>query len=237
MLDLLIKEPFLGFQNEALKFLKSLTNQKNNNKLWFDKHRGTYEIFLKQPMRSLIDTLSAEIYKIDPDIVVNYKSIFRINRDIRFSKNKMPYKNLYSAAFAFDRVKTAEIPQFYFHFDPNEFIFAAGQYSMDINNLKKIRFAVKNNFKEYKSIVTNKNFIKAYGKVHGESLTKLPKGFENLDINKSGSLLIDSLKLKQFYVHKSYKPEVVLSDKLAEIIIDNMKLTYDFTKFLNTSTK
>ena len=116
MLDELVKEPFLGFQPEALKFLKSLSNPKNNNKIWFDKHRETYETYLKQPMKDLIDTLSIEINKSYPDIVVNYKSIFRINRDIRFSKNKMPYKNHYSAAFAFGKIKSAEIPQFYFHF-------------------------------------------------------------------------------------------------------------------------
>ena len=92
MLGELIKEPFLGFQKEALKFLKDLSNDKNNNKVWFDKNRETYEIYLKKPMRDLIDTLAIEINKIDPDIVVNYKSIFRINRDIRFQKIKCPTK-------------------------------------------------------------------------------------------------------------------------------------------------
>ena len=237
MLGELIKEPFLGFQKEALKFLKDLSNDKNNNKIWFDKHREIYEIFLKKPMRDLIDTLSIEINKIDPDIVVNYKSIFRINRDIRFSKNKMPYKNLYSAAFAFGRVKSAEIPQFYFHFDPNEFIFASGQYSMDPDNLKKIRAAIYRKFKEYKSIVTKKQFTDFYKEVSGEELTKLPKGYENTDIEKSDKLLIQALKMKQFYVFKNYNPDVILNEKLADIIIDNIKRSYDFNKFLYLAVK
>lgn len=237
MLGELIKEPFLGFQKEALKFLKDLSNDKNNNKIWFDKNREIYEIYLKKPMRDLIDTLAIEINKIDPDIVVNYKSIFRINRDIRFSKNKMPYKNLYSAAFAFGRIKSAEIPQFYFHFDPNEFIFASGQYSMDPVNLKKIKTAIYSKFKEYKSIVTNKKFTSVYKGVAGETMIKLPKGYENIDIEKSDKLLISSLKMKQFYVFKSYKSEVVLNEKLADIIIENIKITYDFNKFLYLATK
>lgn len=237
MLGELIKEPFLGFQKESLIFLKNLSNDKNNNKVWFDKNRETYEIYLKKPMRDLVDTLAIEINKIDPDIVVNYKSIFRINRDIRFSKNKMPYKNLYSAAFAFGRIKSAEIPQFYFHFDPNEFIFASGQYSMDPDNLKKIRAAIYGKFKEYKSIITKKQFTNTYKEVSGESLTKFPKGYENIDIEKNDKLLISSLKMKQYYVFKSYEAGVVLNENLADLIIENIKITYDFNKFLYLAIK
>ncbi|MDQ3019730.1 MAG: DUF2461 domain-containing protein [Bacteroidota bacterium] len=237
MLDKLIKEPFLGFQPEALKFLKALTNPKNNNKLWFDEHRDKYENYLKQPMRGLIDTLAVEVNKIDPDIVINYKSIFRINRDVRFSKNKAPYKNLYSAAFAFERVKSSEIPQFYFHFDPKQFIFASGQYSMDSDYLKKIRSAISKDFKTYKSLITKKNFVKTYGKVEGEVLSNLPRGFDNLDINKCDPVLIQSLKMKQFYVGKTYKPEVILSEEVVDIITENIKQSYDFTKFLHDATK
>lgn len=237
MLDQLIKEPFLGFQSEALKFLKDLSNPKNNNKIWFDKHRDIYETFLKQPMRALIDTLAAEINKIDPDIVVNYKSIFRINRDIRFSKNKTPYKNYYSAAFAFGKIKSSEVPQFYFHFTPDEFIFAGGQYSMDTDYIKKIRTSIYKNFKQYKSIITNKKFVKEFGKVQGESLSKLPKGYDNLDADKSDPLLINSLKMKQYYVFKNYKPEIILTEKVVDVVISNIEQMYDFTKFLDNATK
>mgnify|MGYP003545529061 CR=1 FL=1 len=97
-------------------------------------------------MRELIDTLGIEINKIDSDIVVNYKSIFRINRDIRFSKDKAPYKSHYAAAFTFGSIKSAEIPQFYFHFNSKEFIFATGQYSMDNDYLKKIRKEIHSDF-------------------------------------------------------------------------------------------
>ncbi len=237
MLDQLIKEPFPGFEPKALKFLKSLSNPKNNNKDWFDKNRDTYEEYVKQPMKDLIDNLAIEISKIDKNIIVSYKSIFRINRDIRFSKNKTPYKNYSSAAFAFDRIKSSEIPQFYFHFTPTEFIIAGGQYSSDTDYLKKIRTSIAKNFKEYKSIVTNKKFVKNFGKVSGESLSTMPRGYENPDIKKTDPLLIETLKKKQFYVWKNYKPEVILNEKLVDIIVDNTELMYDFTKFLHNATK
>ncbi|MEO8447008.1 MAG: DUF2461 domain-containing protein [bacterium] len=237
MLDQLISEPFLGFEPEALKFFKSLSNPKYNNKEWFDKNRDTYESFIKEPMKHLIDSLAPEISKIDKNIVVNYKSIFRINRDIRFSKVKTPYKNFSSAAFCFDTIKSAELPHFYFHFSPEEFIFAGGQYSRDPDFLKKIRAAINKNFKEYKSIVMNKKFVKAFGKVQGESLSKLPRGYENIVPEKSDPLLAASLKLKQFYVFTTCKPDVVLDENLIDMIVDNIKLTYDFTKFLHLAIK
>lgn len=237
MLDQLIKEPFPGFDPKALKFLKQLSSPKYNNKEWFDKNRHTYEEYVKQPMRDLIDNLAVEIGKIDRNIIVSYKSIFRINRDIRFSKIKTPYKNYSSAAFAFDRIKSSEIPQFYFHFGPSEFIVAGGQYSSDPEYIKKIRAAVCKNFNEFKSIITDKKFLKAYKGIEGQSLTSMPRGYDNIDIKKADPLLIDTLKKKQFYVWVNYKPEKVLSGKIVDIILENIELMYDFMKFLHKATK
>ena len=211
MLSDLLNQPFPGFEKKALKFLKALSVSDNNNKKWFDEHRNEYEMYLKLPMRNLIDTLSSEIRKIDPDIVVNYKSIFRINRDVRFSKDKKPYKTHYAAAFAFEKVKSSEIPQFYFHFSAEEFIFAAGQYT--------------------------KSFLNNFGSIKGESLSKLPKGFENPVQVASDPLLIKLLMMKQFYVFKEYNPDVILSEELPDLIVENIKLSYDFTEYLDKVSK
>ncbi|MBS1518719.1 MAG: DUF2461 domain-containing protein [Bacteroidetes bacterium] len=237
MLDKIIKEPFFGFDRKALQFLKSLSIKKNNNKEWFDKNRNIYEDFLKKPMKELIDVLAPEINKIDKEIVVNYKSIFRINRDIRFSKDKTPYKTQYSAAFAFGRVKTSEVPQFYFHFSHSEFLFAAGQYSMDPVFLKKIRTFIFNNFKEYKKITSGKLLRKDFGEVQGESLVKLPKDFDREITESRDAELEKTLRLKQFYVFNTMDPEVILNENFPEIIINNIRITYDFNKFLYNATK
>lgn len=239
VLDNIIKLPFFGFDKKALQFLKALKSGKNNNKEWFDKNRSTYENYIKAPMKDLIDVLAAEIKKIDPDIVVNYKSIFRINRDIRFSKNKTPYKTHYSAAFAFGKVKSSEVPQFYFHFSPDEFVFAAGQYSMDPDMLKKIRAYIFNNFDEYKKITGNKTFIKNFGEVEGETLANLPKGFDKeiIDsIDKKDKLLEKILKMKQYYVFRNSSPDIILDERITDAIINDIKMTYDFTKYLHQAT-
>lgn len=237
MLNDLIKEPFMGFDKKAFTFLRALKDPKKNNKEWFDANRETYEEYLKKPMRDLIDYLAVEIRKIDPDIVVNYKSIFRINRDIRFSADKRPYKTYLSAAFAFDRVKSSEIPQFYFHFSPEEFITAGGQYSSDTHMLKKIRKGIYKDFEKYEKIITDKNFKKEYKKVEGHSLTKLPKEYAHLAKTDTNPKLLDTLKMKQFYVWKGFDPKQALDTGLTETVIKHIKLQYDFTKFLHEITK
>ncbi|MFA5405283.1 MAG: DUF2461 domain-containing protein [Ignavibacteria bacterium] len=233
MLDSLIKEPFLGFSKGSLAFLKKLEDKKFNNKIWFDKNRDSYEKFVKLPMRMLIDDLAGDLYKIDSSIVVNYKSIFRINRDIRFSKDKTPYKTITSASFCFNTIKKPELPQFYFHLSPDEFLVAGGQYSMDTDKLKKIRIYIYENFDYFKKIISIKSFAKEYIQVSGEKLSNLPRGYDRLKLESKNNLLIELMKMKQFYVCKTYNPEVALNPELVNLITYNFNLMYDFTKFLN----
>lgn len=237
MLGDLLTQPFPGFGKTALNFLKKLSVSTNNNRNWFNEHRDEYEMYLKSPMRNLIDTLSLKINKIDPDIVVNYKSIFRINRDTRFAKDKRPYKTHFAGAFAFEKVKSSEVPQFYFHFSPAEFIFAAGQYSMDTDYLKKIRRIIFSDFDRFRSIISAKAFVKNFGDVQGESLTRLPKGFENPGQVTTDPLLVKLIKMKQYYVSKTYQPEVILTEDLPDLIAENIKISCDFTKYLHNVSK
>ncbi len=237
MLDNLIKEPFLGFSKESLDFLKKLENKNCNNKNWFDKNRDYYEKYIKSPMRALIDNLAVELFKIDYSIVINYNSIFRINRDIRFSKDKTPYKTMTSASFCFNTIKKPELPMFYFHLSPSEFLFAAGQYSSDPDKIKKIRKHIFNNFDYFKKIITEKHFIKSYKKIFGDKLINLPRGYEFLKSSNKNELIIELLKMKQYYVYKTYKPEIAFNTEIINLIIYNIKLTYDFTKFLNNALK
>jgi len=237
MLNDLIKEPFMGFDKKAFTFLRALKDPKKNNKEWFDANRDTYEEYLKKPMRDLIDYLAVEIRKIDPDIVVNYKSIFRINRDIRFSKDKSPYKTKLSAAFAFGRVKSSEIPQFYFHFGPDDFVIASGQYSSDPQMLKKIRKGIYQNFDRYLEIISDKKFKKEYSIIDGDTLTRLPKEYSNLEKSGADIRLMEALKMKQWYVWKDVDKKLTLDNRMTDIIIDQIKLSYDFTKFLHEISK
>ena len=188
-------------------------------------------------MRALMDSLTGELFKIDPSIVVSYKSIFRINRDIRFSKDKQPYKTMSSASFCFDMIKKPEIPQFYFHFSPDEFLFAGGQYSLDPDKLKRIRKRIVSEYDYFKKIISEKKFAVHYGKICGDKLSKLPRGYENIKSGKNHEALSEILKMKQFYVFKTYNPDVIFSPKLVNLIVSNIGISYDFTKFLSDAIK
>lgn len=233
MLDNFISEPFLGFTKESLEFFAKLKNNKYNNKTWFDLNRNIYEDFIKSPMRSLLDTITPELQKYDSRIVVSYKSIFRINRDIRFKKDKTPYKNHYGAAFTYDKIKTPEVPQFYFHLSSDEFLFASGQYSTDNAIIKNIRCRIYKDKDEFLSIIQNSIFKKNFGEVKGDKLLKIPAEYRNKEI----AGISEFLKMKQFYVFRTYNPEVSLSGDLADIIIENIKFTGEFNKFLYDSLK
>jgi uncharacterized protein (DUF2461 family) len=116
-------------------------------------------------------------------------------------------------------------------------LIAGGQYSTDPPKLKKIRKEIFDHYKIYKKIITDKKFVKEYKKVSGERNTRLPKGYEAIDANKVDKILIDSLKMKQFYVDDHYEPNVIFDATLIELITKNIKLMYDFIKFLHNAVK
>lgn len=234
MLDNFISEPFLGFDKESIDFLGKLKNKRYNNKVWFDKNRNIYEDFLKIPMRSLLDNLNSEILKFEPRIVITSKSVFRINRDIRFKKDKTPYKFNYSAAFTYDVIKKPEIPQFYFHLSPDEFLFAAGQYSSDSTVIKSIRNRICKDEEYFFDIINDNTFKKTFSTINGNRLVKVPSEFKS---NKYSDDINPFLKMKQFYVFKTYPPEIALSNELTELIIKNVRITNNFNKFLYDSIK
>jgi len=229
MLNELIKEPFLGFDVEALNFLGKLKNKKFNNKIWFDKNRSTYELYLKNPMRKLVNDLSLDLKNIDEDMFISEKSIFRINRDIRFSKDKTPYKTNYAAGYSYGSIRKTDTSHFYFHITKDEFLFAAGQYSKDPLSIKRIRNKIFKNFDEFMGIINEKSFITSFNKIYGDSLVNLPKEYSGKNINEE---MVPFLKLKQFYVYRTYDPKIILTGEIKDIILKNTAITNNFNKFL-----
>lgn len=232
MLNDFIKDPFLGFDERSVDFLGKLKNKKYNNKKWFDKNRESYELHVKLPMRLLVDSLAQELKNIDERIFISYKSIMRINRDIRFKKDKTPYKTIYAAAFTYDRIKSPEIPLFYIHLSSDEFLFAAGQYSTDNGIIKKIRKHIYNDFDNFLSIVTDDDLIGDFGSLHGESLQRLPREYSGLTLDGE---MEKYLKMKQFYVEKYFSPDVAFDPGLTDMIVHCVRSTNKLNKFFYDS--
>src|SRR5271169_89854 len=209
-IDQFVVPPFVGFPREGITFLRRL--KKNNNRDWFAKHKKEYEEFVKLPMQSLIVMLQGPMMTIAPEFEFNPKrSLFRIYRDTRFSKDKTPYKTHVSAIFH-PKGHWEESAGYYLHIEPGEIYLGGGIYMPDGIQLKKIRTAIATRANEFLAIVENKHFKNRFGILEGSKLQRNPQGF------RPDHPLIEWLKYKQFYAGVSWKTDVCFSPKFADTV-------------------
>jgi uncharacterized protein (TIGR02453 family) len=209
-----ILPPFTGFPPEGLTFLRRL--KKNNNRPWFQKHKQEYEELLLLPMRSLIATLAAEMAGVAPEIEFNpRRSIFRIYRDVRFSKNKDPYKTNIAAVFKWRGMKGAtEAPGLYLGIELEEIYIGGGVYLPSGDQLKAFRRSMAERPEDFLSVVNNRNFRRRFGGIEGERLQRVPAGFP------PDHPMREHLKHKQFYAGVELKPDACLHPRFVRQAVD-----------------
>ncbi|NQU84751.1 MAG: DUF2461 domain-containing protein [Mariniphaga sp.] len=158
-----------------LKFLSGLN--KNNNREWFNDNRKQYEES-RDKMLFYTEVFINEIRKFDADIpVVNPKEcLFRIFRDVRFSKDKRPYK-INMGSFIAKGGRKSMRAGYYFHIEPDGNFVGGGIYMPPAKPLKAIRTSIFENPDEYIKLIENKKFKKIFTEFHGEKLKTAPKGF------------------------------------------------------------
>jgi len=198
--------PFEGFPREGIQFLKRL--KRNNNRSWFEKHKGEYESFVKLPMQSLIAALKPCFEKFAPEYDVNPKrSMFRVYRDVRFSKDKTPYKTHVAAHFVLrGKPKGIEGSGYYLHIEPGEVFIGGGIYMPDGDQVKRIRRAIAEQPDRFLSIIRGRAFKRRFGELEGDKLKRVPPGYDQ------DHSLAEWLKLKQFFVGAEW-PEAVCSKR------------------------
>jgi len=218
-------------QLSTVNFLKALS--KNNNKVWFDAHRHEY-LDAKSDFENFISSLIKKTSVFDGDVkeLEVKHCVFRINRDIRFSKNKTPYKTNMGASINRGGKKSI-YAGFYFHAEPGGKSFAGGGIWMPMApELKKIRQEIDYNFEEFKNIVTAKNFIAEYKELEHSSdlkLSSLPRGYDKE--NPAG----EYLKFKSLVATKPIQDADLTSKKLIEQVIKSFKILLPLVKFINKS--
>ncbi len=165
----------------------------NNEREWFQANKKRYEQHVKKPFTQLIDTLIPQIQELDKDIIVQAKdTLFRINRDVRFSKDKTPYNVIMKAGLAAGGRKS-ELPGFYLGIDANEIHVGGGMFGVSTERLQKIRAYLVANQEEFLEIISAEPFVSHFANLLGERLKRAPKGFD-VDINAFPFVLN-----KQFY--------------------------------------
>ena len=172
----------MAFTPAALRFLRGLA--KNNNKEWFEAHREEYETEVREPMRDLIGEMNAKLAAFAPEIGGDPKrSMFRINRDIRFSKDKSPYKT-HAACWFHHRRATSRVGSeadagsagFYFHLEPGRSMAGGGLWMPPRPQLNKLRDAIADDPGGFDRMV--RGLPKKFGGLDDEAvLTRMPRGF------------------------------------------------------------
>jgi uncharacterized protein (TIGR02453 family) len=215
---------------QTLKFLSQL--KKNNNKPWFDAHRAQYEA-AKIDFSNFIQLVIDAVQKSDTTITgLTAKDCqFRINRDVRFSKDKRPYKENFGA-FICRGGKKSIYAGYYFHLAPGNSFIGGGLWHPEPANLKKVRQEIDYNWEEFSSILKNKNFKKIYSDLYkGEdvSLSRMPKGYEE------DNAAIDYLKLKSLIAETKIADEDLTKATLHKKTIAAFEALQPLLKFINRS--
>jgi uncharacterized protein (TIGR02453 family) len=215
-------------QPATIKFLKDL--KKNNNKLWFDANRKKFEE-AKSDFETFIQSIIESYSKKDPTIkeLKAKGCTFRINRDIRFSKDKTPYKINLGASINRGGKKSI-FAGYYFHLEPGESFAGGGIWMPMPPELKKVRQEIDYNLEEFSKIINAKKFKSVYGKLYAEqevSLLKVPQGFEK------DNPAAEFLKLKSFLAMKKLKDTDITSTSLKKQVLDAFDALQPLVEFIN----
>src|ERR1700677_432330 len=166
---------FNGFPPEALKFLRSL--ERNNRREWFQPRKETFETKVKAPMIDLVEAINAELPGFAPEHINDpKKAVYRIYRDTRFSPDKTPYKTHIAAIFPRRGLGRQSSAGFYIHLSTKSFGIAGGAYMPGREELLAIRTWIAENHAAFRK--ASRGPEKLMGKLHGDSLTRAPKGFD-----------------------------------------------------------
>lgn len=218
-------------QKSTLDFLKAL--KKNNNKIWFDQNREKYNT-TKDNFDEFVALLLEQMILFDEDLkeLSSKNCTFRINRDIRFSKDKTPYKINLSASFNKGGKKSINAG-YYFHLQPggNSFV-GGGLWMPEAIELKKLRQEIDYCFPEFKKIINASSFKKHYSELEKDEkqmLVNFPKGYEK------ENPAADFLRMKSFIATKNLSDEKVTSVNLVKETTQAFKALMPLIKFINRS--
>jgi len=212
------------FQQSTLDFLAHL--KANNNKDWFEKNRKAYDA-ARADQYAFIAALGKEMHKWDDRITIldPKKHTMRINRDIRFSKDKSPYKS--SLSFHFSPSGDGPHGGYYFHLEPGATFVGGGLYALEPDKIKAVRQEIDYNLDEFSGIMNNKGFKKYFSLLKGDALKTAPKDYPK---DHPG---IEWLKHKDFIVSHHLSDAELLAKDLIPKVNDIYKTMQPFMVFMD----
>ncbi|MFK7905172.1 MAG: DUF2461 domain-containing protein [Chitinophagales bacterium] len=200
--------------SSTLQFLRDLKS--NNNREWFHDHKKTYNT-AKEDFANFLQSLINEIQKFDSELgdLSPKQCVFRINRDIRFSKDKSPYKTNFGASIA-PGGKKAMTAGYYLHIEPDNHFAGGGMWHPSSPHLKKIRQEIDYHTEDFSKIVTEPKFVRFFGGLQGAQLKTAPKGYPK------DHPAIKYLRFKDFVAVRKIDNQQVTAPDLVKVIAETM---------------
>jgi uncharacterized protein (TIGR02453 family) len=218
------------FTEEYSKFFRALA--KNNNKAWFDANKARFENDVKQPFTAFVEEMIARIRAEDAEVAIAAKdAIFRIYRDVRFSKDKRPYKTHMAANLSSGGRKNHEQPGFYFQFGAERVMIAGGAYMVENEKVYKIRKAIVSRAKDFEALLENADFKKKYGTLQGEKNKVLPAELKAFAVKQP---LVAN---KQFYYLAELPAKTILRKSLPEFMMQYYHAGKAMNEFLKRAMR
>lgn len=218
------------FTQDFVEFFKDLA--KNNHKEWFHENKKRYELSVKNPFTLFLKDLIIEIQKFDTELDIEPKDcILRINKDIRFSKDKTPYNLHYTAFISKGGRKNKSIPGLFLRFSPEEIGIMAGCYGVSKEQLLGIRNTIQKNLKRFKTVYSDKALIDKFGTIQGEEHKRIPKEFQATYEKEP------LIAKKQFYTVAMREMKLLTSNNLINEIMDYWHAAKPLNDYLTKAIK
>lgn len=195
--------------------------KKNNNREWFTENKKRFDLENKLANAFFAEVL-ADLEKIDS---IEKMQIFRIYRDVRFSKDKTPYKNHFSVSF--NRTKPMLRGGMYLHIENDASFVGGGFWEPNNEDLLRIRKELEQDASEFRAIISDTNFKKFFGELTGEELKTAPKNFDKTHPD------MDLIRKKQFLVGRKFTNKEVLSSNFKEEVIATFAAMRPFFNYMS----
>jgi uncharacterized protein (TIGR02453 family) len=222
------------FTPKTLAFFRGLA--RNNAKPWFEAHRVDYEEHVVAPMRALIEELDVRLARFAPEITGDPKrSMFRIYRDVRFSKDKSPYKT-HAASWFWHRDADPRVGDkadaggagYYFHLQPGKSFVGGGMWMPPRPVLDKLRDAIAEDLRGFERVVTDRGFVRRFGKFDDESkLKRMPRGYDE------SHPAARWLKFQSFVTGRPVPDRQATSTRLAALLAEDFERMLPLVRWLN----
>lgn len=209
-----------------VEFFKGL--EKNNNMEWFHEHKKQYEQNVKAPFLDLLDELLSVLTGWDTSLSMSAKdALFRINKDLRFSKDKTPYHTLLKAGIS-SGGKKSKLPGYYLGISADKIHVGGGLFNLDTNTLKAVRMLIADKPEEFMAIINDQDFKSTFGGLKGDRSKRLDKALQQVQSE------VPQVANKQFYAMCEVPVKNYLdSNGLPDMILQHFGLIRPLNEYLN----